>query len=60
MDRTVLEILVDRNNEKWPWVFEHVLIVLHKVYDDFPKNFMVCKEKYQSTFICSRNYKNLK
>ncbi|MCH2188228.1 type IV secretion system DNA-binding domain-containing protein [Candidatus Gracilibacteria bacterium] len=37
MDKTVLEILVDRKNEKGPGVFEHVLIVLHKVYDDFPK-----------------------
>lgn len=44
MDRTVLEILVDRNNEKWPWVFEHVLIVLHKVYDDFPKTSWFAKK----------------
>ncbi len=44
MERTVLEVLVDRNNEKWPWVFEHVLIVLHKVYDDFPKTSWFAKK----------------
>lgn len=31
----VLEILVDKNNLKWPWVFEHILIVLHQVYEDY-------------------------
>ena len=35
MDKKILEILVDRNNLKWPWVFEHILIVLHKVFDDY-------------------------
>jgi hypothetical protein len=37
MDKKILEILVDKNNEKWPWVFEHILIVLHRVFDDFEK-----------------------
>lgn len=35
MKRTVLEILVDKKNEKWPWVFEHILVVLHKAFEDF-------------------------
>ena len=34
MKKTVLEILVDKRNEKGPWVFEHVLIVLHKAFDE--------------------------
>jgi hypothetical protein len=37
MDKKIFEILVDKNNVKWPWVFEHILIVLHKVFDDFNK-----------------------
>lgn len=35
MKKNILEILVDRNNEKGPWVFEHILIVLHQAYDDY-------------------------
>lgn len=35
MDKKILEILVDKNNQKWPWVFEHILIVLHRVFDDY-------------------------
>jgi len=35
MNKTVLEILVDKKNEKWPWVFEHVLVVLHKAFENF-------------------------
>ncbi|MFK7780069.1 MAG: type IV secretion system DNA-binding domain-containing protein [Candidatus Gracilibacteria bacterium] len=39
-DKKILEILVDKNNEKGPGVFEHILIVLHRVFDDFSeKNF---------------------
>lgn len=30
-----MEILVDKTNLKWPAVFEHVLIILHKVFEDF-------------------------
>ncbi len=35
MKKNVLEILVDRNNEKGPGVFEHILIILHQAYDDY-------------------------
>lgn len=31
--RVFLEILVDKNNLEWAWVFEQVLLVLHKIYD---------------------------
>lgn len=51
MDKKILEILVDKNNLKWPWVFEHILIVLHKVFDDFEKKKVFKKEKWnQPTF----------
>jgi len=51
MEKKILEILVDRNNLKWPWVFEHILIVLHKVFDDFEKKKIFKKEKLvQATF----------
>ena len=35
MKKDILEIMVDRHNEKGPWVFEHILIVLHQAYDDY-------------------------
>lgn len=38
MNLKVLEILIDKNNLKWPWVFEHILIVLHGVYEDYSKS----------------------
>jgi len=51
MDKKILEILVDKNNVKWPWVFEHILIVLHKVFDDFNKKKVFRKLKQdQPTF----------
>lgn len=37
MSLKVFEILVDKNNIKWPWVFEHILIILHRVFEDFSK-----------------------
>jgi len=45
MKKNILEILVDRNNEKWPWVFDHILIVLHKVFEDFSKKNILKKSK---------------
>ncbi len=44
MKKKILEILVDKNNVKWPWVFEHILIVLHKVFDDFEKKAIFKKQ----------------
>ena len=34
MKKQIFEILVDKDNEKWPGVFEHILIVLHEVFDE--------------------------
>lgn len=45
MKKIVLEILVDKNNEKWPWVFEHILIVLHKIFEDFWKTKIFWKKQ---------------
>ncbi len=45
MKKTVLEVLVDKKNLKWPGVFEHILIVLHKVFDDIPKHKWYKKNK---------------
>ncbi len=50
MDRVVLEILVDRNNLKWPWVFEHILIILHKVFEDFENSKKLKNTGSQPTF----------
>lgn len=49
-NKKILEILVDKNNEKWPWVFEHILIVLHRVFDDFSEKKIFKKETQQPTF----------
>lgn len=37
MNKKIFEILVDKNNLKWPAVFEHILVVLHQVFEDFRK-----------------------
>lgn len=50
MNLKVFEILVDRNNLKWPWVFEHILIILHRVFEDYPKKTMFSKPDKQATF----------
>lgn len=47
MKKTVLEVLVDKKNLKWPGVFEHILIVLHKVFDDIPQKKWFKKNKTQ-------------
>ncbi len=44
MKKAILEILVDKNNLKWPWIFEHILIVLHKVFDDIQKKHILKKK----------------
>ncbi len=33
MKKIFLEITVDRLNEKWPWIFEQILLVFHKVFN---------------------------
>ncbi len=50
MNKKILEILVDKNNLKWPWVFEHILIILHKVFEDFSKDKVFSKAKDQPNF----------
>lgn len=32
-NKSILEIQVDRQNEKWSWAFEHILIILHKILE---------------------------
>jgi len=44
-NKVVLEILVDRQNEKWPWAFEHILIILHKLIEKKDTSFF-SKNKY--------------
>ncbi len=47
MKKVIFEILVDKNNNKWPWIFEHILIVLHNVFEDFDKKNKIW-EKFDS------------
>lgn len=46
MKNIVLEVLVDKKNLKWPGIFEHILIVLHKVFDDLPKRNIFWKKSF--------------
>mgnify|MGYP001942590458 CR=1 FL=1 len=46
MKNIVLEVLVDKKNLKWPGIFEHILIVLHKVFDDLPKTSIFWKKSF--------------
>lgn len=36
-NKSILEILVDKQNLKWPGAFEHILIVLHKILEKSKK-----------------------
>jgi len=47
MKNIVLEVLVDKKNLKWPGIFEHILIVLHKVFDDIPKKNIFWKKSFE-------------
>lgn len=49
-NRTVLEILVDRQNLKWAWAFEHILIVLHKIMEKKDKWFWRKQEYVRPKF----------
>ncbi|MDD3646425.1 MAG: type IV secretion system DNA-binding domain-containing protein [Candidatus Gracilibacteria bacterium] len=50
MEKVILEILVDRNNEKGPGIFEHVLVILHNVFEDHAKNGVFKKSGDQPNF----------
>lgn len=73
MKKTLLEITVDKTNEKWPDVFEHILIVLHKVFDKYSSKDFSRKTRDLPTFsfeitkignnirfflVCPEKYKN--
>lgn len=73
MDKVIFEIQVDRNNEKWPWVFEHILIILHKTIESKKESFWkqpiykrpefsfeIAKiwNKIRFFVICKKEYKN--
>lgn len=50
MELKVFEILVDKNNLKGPWVFEHILIILHRVFEDFQKTTLFKQSDNQVAF----------
>lgn len=70
--KAILEIMVDRQNEKWAWAFEHILIILHKILEKKPKSLFKRKSYYRPEFsfeiakiwnkirffvVCSNKYK---
>ena len=51
MKKIILEIIVDKDNEKWSSVFEEILVLLHKSYDDYiDKSFFWWDENIESVF----------
>lgn len=54
MNKQIFEILVDKNNLKWPWVFEHILIVIHNVFEDFNEKHNDSSFSFEITKISSR------
>jgi len=50
MELKVFEILVDKNNLKGPWVFEHILIILHRVFEDYSKKNLFKQSENQVAF----------
>lgn len=50
MEKTILEILVDRNNEKGPGIFEHILVIIHNVFEDYNDSTVFKKDLKQSNF----------
>jgi len=70
-EKEIFEILVDRHNEKWPWAFEHILVILHKTLQKKKKHFWEKTVYFRPTFsfeiakiwnkirffmVCSREY----
>jgi len=50
MDKIILEILVDKNNEKSSPVFENILVIIHNVFEDFRKKKAFKKQQILSNF----------
>ena len=50
MKKNILEIVVDRNNEKGAPIFEHILVILHQAYDDYHKWFFASKKENLVSF----------
>lgn len=71
MQKKILEILVDKQNEKWPAVFNEILVILHRAYggknsgESFTfeitkvgnriRFFLICPEKY-AAFLVNQIY----
>ena len=64
MQKSFLEILVDKKNEKWAWVFDQILVILHKAFDskEIHQNFSfeITKVGNRIRFfvVCPSQYKN--
>ena len=64
MQKSFLEILVDKKNEKGAWVFDQILVILHKAFDsrEVQENFSfeITKVGNRIRFfvICPTKYKN--
>lgn len=71
MNKKILEILVDKQNEKWPAVFNEILVILHRAYEwknrgesfsfeitkvgNRIRFFLICPQKY-TTFLANQIY----
>jgi len=50
MNKEIFEILVDKQNIKWPWAFEHILIILHKIIEKKNNGFLKKSTYIRPTF----------
>ncbi len=64
MQKTFLEILVDKKNEKWAWVFDQILVILHKAFDskqvqeNFSFEITKVGNRIRFFVVCPSQYKN--
>lgn len=64
MQKTFLEILVDKTNEKGPGVFDQILLVLHKAYEknkiseNFSLEITKVGNRIRFFVICPKKYTN--
>ncbi len=54
MDKKIFEILVSKTNLKWPWIFEHILIIIHNVFEDFDSDINLNNFSFEITKIAWR------
>lgn len=64
MNKKILEILADKQNEKWPAIFNEILVILHRAYtgknlwESFSFEITKVWNRIRFFLICPEKYKN--